>query len=138
MNYINQNKIQRQPLSLHWTHKGGLNMEIVRGDNKSFKFQRKDKNGVVITTQPDEIYFTVKKDSTFSDALIQKSLKAGTITYDKPTQYYSFELTPSDTDNLSYGEYGYDIEIIVGGKKKTIVVGKLKVTEEYTHTINEV
>ena len=113
-------------------------MEIIRGDNKTFKFQRKDQNGNVILTQPDEVYFTVKKCCSMEAALIQKTLKAGTITFDKATGWYSFEIVPEDTDNLTYGEYGFDIEIIVGNKKKTIIVGKFIVKEEFTHACNEI
>lgn len=113
-------------------------MEIIRGDNKTFKFQRKDQNGNVILTKPDEVYFTVKKCCAMEAALIQKTLKSETISFDAVSGWYSFELLPKDTDNLTYGEYGFDIEIIVGNKKKTILVDTLVVKEEVTHACNEI
>ena len=35
-------------------------MELIRGDTLKLKFQRKNKNGEVIKTKPDKLYFTVK------------------------------------------------------------------------------
>ena len=37
-------------------------MKMRRGDTKFYKFQRKDKNGEVITEKAEKVYFTVKKN----------------------------------------------------------------------------
>ena len=49
-------------------------MEFVRGDTASYKFQRHDANGNVITILPDAIYFTVKENGYSDRILIQKTL----------------------------------------------------------------
>lgn len=112
-------------------------MEITRGDNKTFKFQRKSKDGSVITTIPTEIYFTVKKDYSYTDFLIQKRLSNGGITFNTEDNFYRFEFTPEDTNELSFGEYVYDIEKTENGKVLTISKGKLIITEESTHSTNK-
>lgn len=110
---------------------------IIRGDSKTFKFKRKNTSNEVITAKPDKMYITFKRNSVSKDVLFQKTLDDG-IEYDSTTYYYSFTINPEDTDNLSYGVYDYDIEIITNNKKKTILVDKLKITKEVTFTENEV
>lgn len=52
---------------------------------------------------------------------------------------YTITLEPHDTDNLKCSiKYNYDIEIIVGKAKATIVKGKITLDEEYTCCGNEV
>ena len=113
-------------------------MQIIRGDNKTFKFIRKTGDGEVITDIPDEMYFTVKEDCrTNSPVLIQKRLSQKEINFDTETNYYQFELLPKDTDELFYKMYCYDIEIIKDNKKKTISRGNLQIEEEVTCSCNE-
>ena len=52
-------------------------MQIIRGDNDIFKFQRKDQDGNVITQKPDKMYLTVKESIYQEKALIQKTLEDG-------------------------------------------------------------
>ena len=113
-------------------------MEITKGDNKSFKFQRKTKNGEVITDLPDEIYITFKPNAYDEKALFQKRLGDSTIKFNEDTNHYEFEIIPSDTDDLNYGTYYFDIELISNGKKKTIHKGELEITKQYTFPANEV
>lgn len=110
-------------------------MRIIRGDSKTFTFQRKDKNGEVIAEKPDKMYLTIKQNEYEKQALIQKTFDDG-IRFEDATYYVDF--VPEDTDSLSFGEYVYDIEIINGDVKKTIKKDIFIIESEVTHKENEV
>lgn len=115
-------------------------IELVQGDTSSiYKFQRKDADGNVITTKPKKMWITFKETTNCSKALFQKTLENG-ITFSTEDHYYRFQLEPADTENLSYGEYGFDIKITneKGAKKTLKNDGVLKIVEHYTHKCNEV
>jgi hypothetical protein len=104
---------------------------MVRGDTQSFELEITENNESVTV---DSIYFTVKNDTHTEEVLFQKKLNDGiTLTND----VYNITIDPSDTDNLDYGRYAYDIEIIKNSIKKTIAVGVLDIKEEVTFVINE-
>lgn len=111
-------------------------MEIIRGDYDVKHFVRKDKKGNVITSIPEKIYFTVKNNIYSGDVLIQKKLNDG-ITVDE-NYVYTIEFNASDTDNLAFGKYVYDIEIKNGDKPKTIQIDTLEITSEVTTAKDEV
>lgn len=110
-------------------------MRIIRGDSKTFTFQRKNKNGEVIVEKPDKMYLTIKQNEYEKQALIQKIFDDG-IRFENSTYYVDF--VPEDTDDLSFGEYVYDIEIINGDVKKTIKKDTFIIESEVTHKENEV
>ena len=104
---------------------------MVRGDTQSFELEITENNESVTV---DSIYFTVKNDTHTDEVLFQKKLNDGiTLTND----VYNITIDPSDTDELDYGRYAYDIEIIKNSVKKTILVGILEISEEVTFTNNE-
>lgn len=109
-------------------------IEIIRGDTNKFSFIRKDAEGETIPQQADAIYFTVKESWTTQEYLIQKTLLDMTFTDGK----YEFTIEPEETDNLEYGTYVYDLEVIQEGYKQTISRGTFKITEEATFATNEV
>jgi hypothetical protein len=110
-------------------------MEITRGDYKTFRFERKNKNQEVIMEKPEKMYLTIKNNSYEKKALIQKTLDDG-IEFEDGV--YRVTFLPEDTDNLSFGDYIYDIEIINNGKPKTIKVDEFVIDKEVTHKENEV
>ena len=110
-------------------------MRIIRGDNKTFTFQRKDKNKNVIIEKPDKMYLTIKENEYQKQALIQKTFDDG-IRFEDATYYVDF--VPEDTDDLSFGEYVYDIEIINGNIVKTIKKDIFVIESEVTYKENEV
>ena len=114
-----------------------MNIEIIRGDTKSLKFQRRTTNNEVIAEKPDKMFFTVKKGCYTKDYLFQKRLDTN-ISYDEDDNYYRFTIEPSDTDELDYDDYVFDIEIIKNDIKKTIAKGTFKVESEVTFAENEV
>ena len=115
-----------------------MDFEFPRGDTKIFKFQIKDNNGEVLTlSAADKLFFTVKRDPYSSTALFQKTLENGIVL--KPDNYYHVTIQPSDTNQLEYGPYGYDIELKTGtGIVKTLIIGSITLTPEYTFAGNEV
>lgn len=116
-------------------------IELVRGDTSPiFKFQRKSSDDVVITTLPLKMWITFKKNSSYEKCLFQKSLENGTITYNEADNYYRFQISPEDTQELNYGVYGFDVAIINEANEKITLLNKgvLELVEHYTHKSNEV
>lgn len=113
----------------------GSQLKQTRGDTVGYNFQRKDSEGTAITTEPQAIYFTVKARWTDRHPLIQKTKSDMTMDEDG---YWHFTIQSFETDNLPYGEYVYDIEVIDNDAVQTIVKGKFTLTEESTWHINEV
>jgi hypothetical protein len=109
-------------------------IELIRGDSLSLKFQRKDPEGQPITTEADEVFFTVKKNTTTEEYILQKTIED--MTFEDGT--YHITILPEDTEELDYGSYVYDLEVCVGTDyKKTIAIGEFKIKEEVTFASNE-
>lgn len=109
-------------------------MLITRGDIKKIKFQRR-KEGQPILEKADKIYFTVKETHYKKEVVIQKTIDD--MEFDEQG-YYHLIITPEDTNELKYGEYVFDIEVIVEEYKKTLIKGTFKIEEEVTFAENEV
>lgn len=105
-----------------------------RGNTGEFKFQRKDANGHPILTVATKVYFTVKRNTEEVNYLFQKTLDD--MTFDGEG-YYHLTIDPEDTANLEYGDYVYDVEVIVEDYKNTPVVGILTICDVVTFPQNE-
>ena len=103
-------------------------MQLTRGDTAKFKFKRINAAGNVIGTPADAIYFTVKENGYTDEILIQKTLND--IEFDGI--YYHLTILPEDTNELKYGTYHYDIEIIQDGVKTTVAFDEFIIAEEIT------
>lgn len=120
-------------------------MQFRRGDTFRFKFQRLDieKQVLTQTNSPAQIYFTVKYNTHQTNVCFQKTLiedseaSNNTITFDSTDNYYHIIIEPEDTNNLPFGNYIYDIEVITDNYKKTVSVGILTLLEEVTFASNE-
>lgn len=100
-----------------------------RGDDHQIKFKLKNFAGEI-----EQMYFTVKCKA--GTKRLQKKLNDG-IT--KEDEYYIVTFVPSDTDNLPcYLNMIYDIEIITGGKKFTLVKDEFVILEDVTTPKDEV
>lgn len=113
-------------------------IELVQGDTSPiYKFQRKYKDGTVITTQPKKMWITFKRSFRCDESLFQKTLENGIKLEDG---YYKFQLLSEDTCDLNYGTYGFDIAIInENDEKKTLLNdGELEIVKHYTKKCNEV
>lgn len=111
-------------------------MEMTRGDSGYFYFQRLDDNGDPITVKADHCWFTVKTNDMQKEPVIQKTIED--MTFDDDGTYH-ITILPEDTNELQYGEYIYDIEVLnEDGYKKTISKGIFELTWESTFANNEV
>ena len=106
-----------------------------RGDTCPISFDLTDNEGNELNLAESEIYFTVKKNYQTKNYIIQKTYSHGDITIDGTT--VSFCLTHTDTANLSYGNYVYDIQIKSGDLVKTLCIGTITLTNEATWINNE-
>ena len=115
-----------------------MDLEFTRGDTKAFKFKLQDKNKQPLNlTGSDNLYMTVKKDINSNKIIFQK--RTGNGIELKDDGYYHVTINPDDTNDLPYGQYGYDIELKTGtGIVKTLVVGTITLTEEYTFKGDEI
>ena len=94
-------------------------ISLIRGETKVWKFQRKDSSGAVITTNPDEIYCSIKQTYDSSDYLIQKTYTDGDITYSSGWWYIS--LSANDTLGLNPGKYAIDVKVITSSGSTYVV-----------------
>ncbi len=104
-----------------------------RGDIRHVKFRVK--SGENYRTDMLEIYISFKASTKTEKCLVQKSLSDGTITLGEDG-YYHFTIEPEDTNDLKYGTYPFDFELVGAGYKQT-TVGRLVLTEEVTFASNE-
>ena len=114
-----------------------FNFEFPRGDTCPIKFNVTSKQtgeGIDLSTL-DEIYFTVKKNYSVSEALFQKKKSLGEIQIDGSNATVILE--HDDTKLMKYGDYVYDVQIKTGTYVKTILIGTFTLTNEATHYANE-
>ena len=117
-----------------------IDYEFKRGDSyqlNKFRIMDMEKN-LIELTEAEQLYFTVKTDSNNSNVLIQKKINSGIELGDDG--YYHIMMEPSDTNNLDYGTYVYDIELKSINPKiyvKTIIDGTITLTDEVTWKENE-
>ena len=115
-----------------------MKIEMPRGDYRPVKFKIKNRDGTDFLLDVDEIFFTCKEGTYTKGFLFQKRLSRNEI---KRTEdgYYHFEILPENTDNLTYQDYYFDIEIYNKAPLiKQTKTGTLTLTKEITHVENEV
>ena len=105
-------------------------IKMPRGDIRNIHFTVCDANDTEVSKEFTQITFTVKANTSASKIIIQKKLTDGAIT--KRGNVYSFSIMPEDTDNVDFGTYYYEIELIRGDQIHQTFVGKLIITEEVT------
>lgn len=115
---------------------GTLSISMPRGDMRMISFSVTNESGETPEVDITDIFFTVKK--TFSDKsfLFQKRLSSGDIEKSDEDDVYFFTIEPEDTDDLKFGDYVFDIEL-VGPELKDTTTGVLSLTYESTHAANE-
>lgn len=111
------------------------NVEIYRGDNRTFKVTVKDGDGNAVNIAGASIVFSVKEKISDAAYIIQKSSSVGseiTIT-DAANGIYEVYLLPADSQNLDIRTYEYDSELTTStGKIYTVVRGEFTVYAEIT------
>lgn len=113
------------------------NFSFVRGD--TFSQNVTIRNCIEDLT---EIYFTVKKTYEDRNPIIQKTLTKGGITFLDKTDdevKYNILINATDTDLMKVDtDYVYDLQLVAGTTKKTVLKGTLRLEADVTRTMNEV
>lgn len=117
-----------------------IDIEFTRGDTFMYGFHLVDSNKKPINFNVGdaEIYFTVKKNENISNVIFQKKFSTGDIKLDEESDgFYYLTINADDTNELKYGQYGYDVTIKTGEFVSTQIIGTITLTKEYTHKVNE-
>ena len=110
-----------------------LQISLPRGDIRNIRFNVT--SGETAYTDFTEVYFTVKSATTKRNLLFQKKLSDGSIVLDG--EYFSTRIESEDTEELEYGKYVFDIEVVKGDVIKQTTLGELTITPEVTFNENE-
>lgn len=116
------NKIEIKPQEIF--------IEFPRGNKILLKFQRRTEDNEIIKEPVKELVFLCKYSVDSTNAIFQKKLSEGSITFDKKDFYYRFVIESKDTQELNFGSYYVAIEIIEENVKKTIATGTLRLTND--------
>lgn len=82
----------------------GNNIHLTRGDTMFLKVELTDESGnAYIPVETDKIYFRVKRNSSAKETLIQKEIPYNTMI---------LQLNDSDTKDMKFGSYYYEIELV--------------------------
>lgn len=109
-----------------------------RGDLYPVVFQVYETETELTHIDFTQIYMTCKKTNKDRTPLFQKSLTNGDIVKVSDGEY-KFSIEPEDTNNLQFGEYTFDIELLNDNPRiKQTITGTLRLSEETTWAINEV
>lgn len=111
-------------------------LEFVRGNTFSRGFNIKGWKHDI-----DQVYFTIKENENDKNYVLQKTLDNGInlVEEDENSKTYALTIEATDTDNFKTDyNYYFDIKIVSGTLKRTIIMGNLTLTNEITKTINEV
>lgn len=86
-------------------------IHMTRGDSAQFTVNLVFSNGIQYTMEPtDQLRFSMKQEQA-TELSLQKTV-TGTAT---------FNLVPADTNQLKYGKYKYDIQLLRGEEVYTVV-----------------
>ena len=114
-----------------------MHIEMARGDLETRTFHVSGPDKSPFAEDFDNIYMTVKKYASDKKYIFQKRLSDGGIMkIDDGT--YQFTIMPEDTDNMGFGDYDFDIELVINGVLKRTFMGVLTLGKESTHRCNEV
>lgn len=96
--------IEEVPHNKPWHHRDDNVIRITRGDSLTVTITLTDSDGFPYEpVEGDTVLFTVKKSAKADTVLIQKQIDINTLVLD---------LVESDTENLAFGEYKYEVEVI--------------------------
>ncbi len=111
-------------------------IRMPRGDIRLVRFLVNDPDGTVTNIDFTEIYFTVKKTPRDNTYKFQKRLSRGEI-IKLGNGDYEVRIEPDDTNNLTYGNYKFDVQLMYATQLKETFVGDFIITEEVTFASNE-
>lgn len=115
-----------------------VDIELPRGDTITYGFELMDSEKKPLNFKPEEaeIYFTCKKNENTSEVIFQKKYSTNEIQFARDGIYY-LTINSKDTNELKYGNYGYDVTIKSGDFVATRIIGTITLTKEFTHKSNE-
>lgn len=108
------------------------NIDLVRGDSKTYTLTFTDNSGAPINISTWIIYYTVKEyqEQPDADAAIRKTI---TIHTDPTHGISDIVLENADTQELKAPQcYWHDIQINIAGKINTVAFGQLNVIADIT------
>ena len=100
------------------------NFTVVRGNNLQFRI-----NFIEAETLPDDINLICKDKSCSKNLTFKLELGDG-ITKVEDEDSYDFYVSPLTTSKLQLLNYIYQVNVVYGSDKDTIVEGKLIITPE--------
>lgn len=105
-------------------------MEFVRGDTCLFKFKITNTQGQTIKKEDIEsLILTCRADSSSTlPILFQKNIDD----FELKDDYYHCAFKPTDTQNLKYKKYYFDIEVTLKGGYRKTLFSSFTLTEECT------
>lgn len=106
-------------------------IEIFRGDDHNVELQVVDKNGIPVNITGSRIRMTIAS----RPVSIQKDSNNGIteVEFTIPlTGEALIKLLPADTNTKEIGSYKFDVEMQLGGKTSTLLVGFFKLKEDVT------
>ncbi len=121
-------------------------LAINKGNTVRFDVQFKDQNDNIIVLEDNAmVYFTVKETSRSDEYIFQKHLGDG-IEYSNDKKCYVVQIDVSDTEELNYKDYFYDIAIVrntgLGSankkEKTTALIGDFTIGHVATFEQNEI
>ena len=108
-------------------------MTMVRGDSISFGVELLEKlddgSFAPMTQDIDAAFFTCQKNFS-SGAIFQKTIGNGIFKVNENT--YVVQVSPSDTQGVTVGEYVYDFVIQLNGSRFTFLRGMLDIQSNVT------
>jgi hypothetical protein len=109
------------------------NVDLVRGDSKTFTLTFTDGNSAPINISTWVVYYTVKEDLEIpdADAAIRKIIAVHT---DPTHGITDIVLSNTDTQGLKIQNYWHDVQVDISGKINTIYFGLLNVIADVTRT----
>lgn len=102
----------------------GNKIDLTRGDTMILEVSLKDEAGeAYIPTDTDIIYFRLKKNATSKEVLLEKEI---------PYDTMILQLDEADTENLKFGTYYYEIELVTSENNHFTAIANepFNITEE--------
>lgn len=91
-------------------------IEITRGKTKTFATTVTDSNNELYTLEDGELFvFGVKRKPDDEKPVILKTTSSG------ENGVYAVTITPADTENLPYGKYFYDANVLSGANYHEVI-----------------
>lgn len=116
----------------------GRTIRITKGDTAYISLEIKIQNrDVYKLSGSDKVYFTVKRSPYDDDFLFQKILDSNSYVDDEKLFIH---IEPSDTKNLCYGKYLFDVQLVVDESDVYTVIppSLFEIMPEVTFPLNEI